>query len=100
MKQEDLVVGKDYYIVRTGEFCNYVGLGSNNEFVKGNYRFVGQINIGTASCNSGLRNIFYNNGYLMMACGDLDYIQDERLALLKRFMEETNITAEEIKKLL
>lgn len=100
MKQEDLVVEKDYYIVRTGEFCNYVRLVGNNEFVEGKYRFVGQINIGNSSCTSGLRNIFYNNGYLMMACGSLDYIQDERITLLKRFMEENNITAEEIKKLL
>jgi hypothetical protein len=100
MKQEDLVVGKEYYIIRTGQFCSYTHLTMNVEFSEGRYKFIGKINIGIPDSRKNDRNIFYKNGYLMMGCDDLNYIVDEKFLKIKKFLEESGVTEEELKSFL
>ena len=54
----ELIVGKEYNLKYSGEFCHAVGKDGFVDFKKGVFIF-----IGTISVKAGKRNIFYDNSY-------------------------------------
>lgn len=99
MKQKDLLVGKEYYITYSGQFCHRYTSSGSHEFKEGYYTFVGCVDVGGEGYS---RNIFYNTilGYLMFDTRDLSYITDEKFIKLKKFVEDNSISEETIKRLL
>ena len=102
MKQEDLIPGNKYDLVYSGEFCHNMDTkGLTYNFKEGEYIFVGTIDIG----DNQIRNIFYigkegKSSYVMFSCNDLDYVVDNRVKLVKDFMEENNLSKEEFTELI
>lgn len=106
MKQEDLIPGKGYELVYSDCFCHCIDIeGSKGAsgFKAGTYTFVGAIRV---SGINTLRNIFYSPSggggcaYVMFSARNLDYIVDPKKELVRNFMNNINLTKEDLIKII
>lgn len=101
MKQEDLIVGKEYNLKHTPQHCNSMIAEGMRKFVNGKYVFVGNVKLKS----SGSRNIFVQLEesyvcYSMFSAKELDYIVEESEVLLKRLISEHNIDKKLLQKII
>jgi len=101
MKQEDLIVGKEYDLKHTLQHCNSMIAEGMRKFIDGKYVFVGTVKLKT----TGSRNIFVQleEGcicYSMFSTEKLDYIVEENEVLLRRFISDNNIDKKIIQKVI
>ena len=75
-KTTELVVGKDYDLIRTGSFCHQANSDTRNPWKDSEVRTA--MFVGTISTRAGKRNIFYeiSSGtyYMFSAEGDQRYL--------------------------
>lgn len=101
MKQEDLIVGKEYNLKHTPQHCNSMIAEGMRKFVNGKYIFVGNVKLKPSSS----RNIFVQleEGcicYSMFSAEELDYIIEESEVLLKKFISKHNINKKLLQKII
>ena len=103
MKQEDLVVGKEYLLKKTGSLCHFCSFNNGTINPTAFEESVG-IFIGMIELSSGKRNVFFKDntqsGYLMFSTERLDYIIEESEVLLKKFISEHNIDKKLLQKII